>query len=46
MLNFIDGSSNGRTAYIVNGEKELWSVPMALWKQLKRIEAGESRIAT
>ena len=30
MLSSTDGSSNERTAYIiVNGEKKLWSVPMA-----------------
>ena len=30
MLNFTDGSSNGRAAYIiVNGKKQLWSMPMA-----------------
>ena len=46
MLNFTDGSSNGRPACVVKGEKELGNVPMTPWKQLKRIKTGELRIAT
>ena len=28
ILNFTNASSNGRPAYLVNGEKELWGMPI------------------
>ena len=29
ILNFTNASSNGRPAYLVNGKKELWGMPIA-----------------